>query len=170
MQEGVLTAEIIDKLTLVDVPTEWKSVRSVVETDTGTVVTFKRGEDKVLEVRWAKKWTEKKTQWFACSVYTQGKRSAVIIRVDSLSVMPEFPASEVNVLTSIADNGAVTVSLFKADRTLVESIVVDGRNTHLMDDLEFTKAKFAEERVVRPMLEAMGAGIQEGVRQKIDPR
>ena len=58
-------------------------------------------------------------------------------------------------MTSIKDDGAATITVTDEDNTFFEGVVLKGRETHLLDDLEYTKAALAIESITKPLVGAL---------------
>lgn len=166
--KGIVTGTMIETLVDDDVPEDWRALKSVSTTDSSTVVTYKRKGQKVIEVTWAKRWVEKKSEWFACNAFVEGKSVAKIMRVgDSVIVLPTKELEGIMVVTTVKDDRHLSVGLVRKDGTIIDSIVVNNRDTHLMDDLEYTKGMLAVEMVVKPLMKTMAEGLHEAVEAKI---
>jgi hypothetical protein len=170
IRKGAITAAGIDTLTFDDVPDEWRARKSVTDTEAHTTVTFSRKGTKVLEVLWSKSWRDEKSAWFACTLFVDEKRVAIVRVRDAVSVLPESDTAGVSVITSLRDDKTLSVGMIRPDGSLVDSIMVKGRESCLMDDLEFTKGSLAAEMAVRPIMEAMSSGLREAVEERTASR
>lgn len=166
-----MTSAFLNKLTPDDVPDKWKGQKTTKETDNNVVQDYSRDGVKVLEVRWSKGWKGDKEKMFVAIVCRGAKHLARIVRLgDHISVMASEAPKDYEVFTSIKDDGTVTVNVTTDDSSFFESIVVQGRETHILDDLEYTKTALTMEKIVKPLTDAFLDGIDKKPKKEEKPK
>jgi hypothetical protein len=167
IEKGLVTRDFLNTLTQDDVPEKWRAQKTTREMDKGVAEVYTRDSVKLLEVIWAREWTGDKEKMFVATVYHGDKRLTKIVRMgDSTSIMPSEAPKGYTVITSIKDDGAVTVTVMNDDNSFLEVIVVKGRETHLLDDLEYTKAALSMEGIVKPIMGVLQDAIGKKPRKK----
>ncbi len=149
------------KLTNVDVPAKWKgSAKTNITQDTTRIEHF-RGTNMVLEVRWNKEWTGVHSNRFTARIFDGTNRLARIFWIpDRGTVTMGLMESggDYEVQTTVKTNGRISVTV-SGKSGFMEWVEVDGRNTHLADDLEFTKSATIFAEVMKPFMEAVDKSI-----------
>lgn len=135
----MVTKEFTDTLTYDDVPTKWRTTVAESQTDKYVKKVFSRGGRKVLEVMWNKDWVGPRAKMFVGTVYDSTNRVAKIIRIgEQTSVAGRKEAGSYELITSVKDDGSVSF-MVTSEKGYFEVVQVRGRETHLLDDLEYTK-------------------------------
>jgi hypothetical protein len=167
IEKGLVTRDFLNTLTPDDVPEKWRAQKTTREMDKGVAQVYARDSVKLLEVIWAREWTGDKEKMFVATVYHGDKRLTKIVRMgDSTSIMPSEAPKGYTVMTSIKDDGTVTVTVMNDDKSFLEVIVVKGRETHILDDLEYTKAALSMEGIVKPIMGVLQDAIDKKSRKK----
>ena len=167
IEKGVVTGAFLNTLTPDDVPDKWKAQKSTKETDKAFTQIYTHDGVRLLEVMWAKDWKGDKERMFVASIYRGDKRLTKIMRLgDSTSIIPSDATKGYQVFTSIKDDGTVTVTVTDDDNSFFESVVVKGRDTHLLDDLEYTKAALAIEGITKPLMGVLQEAIDKKAKKK----
>lgn len=153
IDNGLVTGAFLNTLTPDDVPDKWKAQKSTKETDNGVTQVYSRNRVRLLEVMWAKDWKGDREKMFVAMVYRGDKRLTKIVRIgDSTSIMQSEAPKGYQIFTSIKDDGTITVTVTNDDNTFFEGVVVKGRETHILDDLEYTKVALSIEGIVKPIV------------------
>ena len=139
----IITRKVLDaELSLHDVPDRWKTKIEYESTENTTVKTFFRGKDKVLSVLWGKKDSDgPNARMFSATVYDGQKRICRIIGSPNGSAtfqQPKDARLTHSMVTTVNEAGAVSIT-FYGDNGYHQSIELRGRETRLLDDLEYTK-------------------------------
>jgi len=160
IEKGIITREVLNTLTYEDVPRKWRTKIQDESTDKYTKKVFYRGKDKILEVLWGKEWTGTKSNIFTATVYDGKKRIGKIICFsDGSTNITQGQARAIYLMnTTITKDGKVTVS-FMSDAGYYQSVQVKGRDSCLLDDLEYTKNALMVEKVGKPLLDAIDEEI-----------
>ena len=146
VENGVVTGAFLNTLTDDDVPEKWKAQKKPKETDKTFKQVYSRDGVRVLEVMWGKDWTGDKEKMFVATVYRGEKRLTKIVRLgDSTCIICSDAPKGYQVFTSIKDDGTVTVSVTDDESNFFDGVIVKGRDSHPIDDLEYTKAVLAIE-------------------------
>jgi len=147
VDQAQATNRIIDKLTTNDVPNKWRTTVEESVTNSYTKKIFFRGERKVLEVGWSKHWTGARSNMFVAQIYDGG---TLVSRINGFGettfVNPPEESKQYEVTTSIKKDGKVTVEATNG-KNYAEFFEVRGRDTHPMDDLEYTKTMLKLEQM-----------------------
>jgi hypothetical protein len=151
-----VTQETLKTLTYEGVPHEWRAKVEDHCTEKFTKKVFWRGKDKILEVLWSKGWTGTRSNMFVATVYDGGKRIGRIDRSNGTTdvTQPKDARVAYNMTTMIKTNGLASV-MFSSDGGYLQVIEVRGRDTHLMDDIEYTRFAVGVEQIVGPMFESL---------------
>jgi hypothetical protein len=92
---------------------------------------------------------------FVATIYDGDTRISKIARTgDAASILPADAEGGYNQIVSLKDDGTVMIVITHDDGYL-EGIEVKGRETNLMDDLEFTKSAISMENIVAPLIESI---------------
>lgn len=170
IQEGLAEKERIDAMTDKDVPEKWRSTVEDQSDDRYVRRLFKRGERKAMVVSWSKRNADAQPGKFSARVL-DGDRVVCLISSfsdGSVSIMPmETKGRFYSVITSIRQDGRVLVSISE-DTRYIEEIVVDGRATRLIEDLEFTKTAMKMDTILEPLLDGLKDHI-DGIRSEKGP-
>jgi hypothetical protein len=161
IDQRLVTSEFLKTLTYDDVPNHWKAQKKIEPSDKYVRIIYSRGEVRLLEILWSNDWTDDKAKMFVATVYRGDKRLSKITHIsDATTIWPTNAPKGYQVVTSIKDDGTATVTVTKNDNTFVEGVVLDGRETHLLDDLEYTKTALGLQSVTKPQVKALrnGAG------------
>jgi len=160
IERGMVTKEFTDTLTQDDVPAKWRSAVEESQTDRYFKKAFMRGGHKVLEVMWSKDWIGARAKLFTASVYDGKARVAKILRVgEQTSVARGKDATGYELITSVKDDGRVSV-MITGEKGYFEVIEVQGRDTHLLDDLEYTKAALLTSQFLEPLVDALQGQLE----------
>ena len=117
---------------------------------------FSRGKDKVLDLLWSKEWTGAASNLFTGTVFDGTKRIGKIVSFSNGSTsvtQTKDTRTDYDMTTTIQEDGKVSVT-FMGDNYF-QNIEIRGRNTRLIDDLEYTKSTVMIERVGRPWVDAL---------------
>jgi hypothetical protein len=151
-----VTQEMLKTLTYDGVPDEWRTKVEDQSTERFTKKVFWRGNDKVLEVLWSKDWTGTRSNMFVATVYDGRRRIGRIDRSDGTTdvTQPKDARVAYNMTTMIKTNGLASV-MFSSDGGYLQVVKVSGRDTHLMDDIEYTRFAVGVEQIGGPLFEAL---------------
>lgn len=141
LDTGIVTREKLNTLSGDDVPDKWRTKVEDESTEKYTMKVFFRGNKKILEVLWLKAWTGARSNMLTATVYDGQKRVGKVVRFSDKTTsisQPEDSRAAYQMSTSIKDDGKVSVS-FASDSGYFQVVEVEGRDTHLIDDLEYTK-------------------------------
>lgn len=153
VEQGLVTGEFLKTLTYDDVPDDWKAQKKSEPNEKHTKLVFTRGGVRRLELLWANDWKGDKEKMFVATVYHGDKRLTKIARIgESTTVFPSDAPKGYQVMTSIKDDGTATVTVTNDDNTFLDGVVLKGRETHLLDDLEYTKSALAMESIANSIL------------------
>jgi hypothetical protein len=155
--KAAVTQETLSTLTYDKVPDQWRTRVEDKSRDNLTMKVFWRGKDKVLEVFWRKDWGGSRSNMFCANVYDGEKTLGKITGLPGEAVItqPKKTRDASNMLTSIKDGGRVSV-MFCNDNGYLQVIEVKGRETRLMDDIEYTKLAVGVGQIIPPLWEAIG--------------
>ena len=167
VEQGRVTGEFLNTLTYDDVPDDWRAQKISEPNEKYTKLVFFRGGVRRLELLWSHDWTGDKEKMFVATVYHGDKRLTKIARVgDSTAVFPTDVPKGYRVMTSIKDDGTVIVTVTNDDDTFLEGIVLRGRDTQLLDDLEYTKSVLAIEGIAKPILDVIQDAVDKKPKKK----
>jgi hypothetical protein len=167
VDQGLVTSEFLKTLTYDDVPEDWKAQKKSVPNEKHTKLSYSRGGVRRLEVQWANDWTGDKGKMFVATVYHGEKRLAKIVRIgDSTTVFSTDTPKGYQVMTSIKDDGTASVTVLSDDSSFIDGVIIKGRDTHLLDDLEYTKAALAVESITKPLVGAIQDALDKKPRKK----
>lgn len=167
-QDGRITKAFLDTLTHDDVPKQWQERVEEEKKDQNLLRNYFRGDRKVLTVTWSEDWVEAKGKMFSAIVYDGDTKISRISRFGaSTNIFQLNPKDEYSQIVSLKDDGSVLV-LVKNDDGYYEGIEVKGRDTNLMDDLEYTKAVVTMEKFVAPLIESATDQIESPARSSDD--
>jgi len=170
IEEGLAKKERIDAMTEKDVPEKWRTTVEDQSDDRYVRRLFKRGERKAMVVSWSKRNADEQPGKFSARVF-DGDRVVCLINSfsdGSVNVMPmETKGRFYSVITSINQDRRVLVSIGE-DTRYIEEIVVDGRATRLIEDLEFTKTAMKMDTILEPLVDGLKDHI-EGIRSEKGP-
>jgi len=153
--KGQITADALKALAYADVPEKWRSREEDQSTEKSVRKVFFRGKDKILEVAWSKEWTGAKSNYFTASVYDGNRRVSSVFRIsdEATAVMQAKDArDDYEMMTFIKDNGQGAI-LISTTNGYFQKIELSGRETHLMDDLEYTKTAVMLNGVAKPLVD-----------------
>ena len=156
LENGPVTSDFLKKLTADDVPEKFKTEKETKET--GNVITrlYKRGGSQRLRVTWFKDAKGDKKDTFLATVYDGDTRLASIDHASgSTHIVPADDPKGYSVSTTIKDDGQVTVLFMNEANSFLEGVSVRGRDTHITDDLEYTKATLSMNWFIKPLLETL---------------
>ena len=169
LQDGMITTAFLDTLTHDDVPTKWKERVEEEKKDKYFLHHYFRGDRKVLTVTWSADWVEAKAKMFTATVYDGDTRISRISRFgDSSNIFQPDPEDGYSQIVSLKDDGTVVVVLTNDDGYF-EGIEVKGRETNLIDDLEYTKAVVTMEKFVAPLIESITEHIESPAKSPDEP-
>jgi len=164
---GQRTMEDLEQMSPQDVPEKWRSMTSTSTNDQYTIKEHYRGTAKVLEIRWRSEWVGAASNRFNGTIFDGKRRIGNIVGFadGSTGVMPLAQANpEYQLSTTIKPGGAAEVTVFGPE--YMESIRLCGRDTHLMDDLEYMKAAVITEEVIVPSTEVFKDEIDRAKRNR----
>lgn len=155
LENGVLTSSILQTLTAEDVPDKWKSTKSEKATKDYLETVYSRGGEEILSVVVPNTPPKGNPGMFGAIVRIADVKVASIVKLsDSLNVVSHNKDTGYELSVSRKDDGRMRV-LVTSDNGLVDVVEVDGVNTRLLDDLEFTKAMVAQENIVGPLVDSI---------------
>lgn len=156
VEQAAVTGEFLQTLTYDDVPNAWKAQKKSEPTDDYTKLVFFRDGVRRLEVMWSNEWNGDKEKRFIALLYCGETMLAKIARLEeSTTVFPVDAPKGYQVSTSIMDDGTATVTVTNDDSAFFESVVLKGRETCLLDDLEYTKSVIAMEGIAQPFVDLL---------------
>ena len=159
-RKSLIDAEFVKALTPDDVPDDWKCVKVIDETKGQTVLTYSRKGSKRLSVIWTDDWTGEKEKRFSALVYEGDKKLFSIARFNQeTTVFPPDGEEGYRVITAVKEDGSMTVTILDKNGGFMDVIVVDGRNTRLIEDLEYTKAALSI-GAMEPILNALKGALE----------
>ena len=94
---------------------------------------------------------------FTATIYDGQRRLGTIIKFTdgTVTVMPPpEDARSYQLTTSLKEDGKMSVTIMNDDGYF-QTVEVRGRDTHLLDDLEYTKGAVAIEQIGKPLAEAI---------------
>jgi hypothetical protein len=155
IEDGLVTKAFLDTLTHDDVPEKWRERIEEEEKDKYFLRTYFRGDRKALTVMWAKGWIDDKAKMFVATIYDGETRISKIAHIgDSSSIFPADSDDGYKQIVSLKDDGTVMI-VITHENGYLEGIEVKGRESNLMNDLEYTKAAISMESIVGPLLESI---------------
>lgn len=155
IEEGLVTSAFLNTLTDVDVPDKWRERVEMEEKDTSFLRTHFRGDLKRLTVMWSKDWVNDKSKMFVARVYDGDISIGSIVYIgDRSSIFPADSEKGYEQIVSLKDDGTVIVEITHDDGYF-EAIRVNGRETRLMGDLEYTKAAISLSNIVGPLVDSI---------------
>jgi hypothetical protein len=161
IDKGLVTKEFVNTLTPEDVPAKWCTTISTNTTATYIQKTFARGGQRRLEVMWRKDWVGAKSNMFTATIFDGHKRIGKFINLGETTHIPAPKDSrQFDFATSIKNDGAVSI-VITSDTGVFEVIHVKGRDSHLTDDLEFTRTSLLMDGFAKPMVDAMKEKLEE---------
>jgi len=172
MQDGIITTAFLETLTHDDVPKKWQERFEEETKDKYLYRHYFRGDRKVLTVMWAKDWIEAKAKMYSVTVYDGETQISRISRFgESSNIFQPNPDDGYSQIVSLKDDGSILV-LVTNDDGYFEGIEVKGRDTNLMDDLEYTKAVVTMEKFVTPLIESITDQIESPAKDtdNLDPQ
>ena len=163
---GLVTKEFANSLTDDDVPAKWRTTIERKETDKYFMKLFSRGGHKILEVMWSKDWVGARTKMFAATVFDGKTQVAKLMRIgDRTSMATRKEAAGYELVTSVTDDGKVSLTVTN-DKGYFQVIEVQGRESCLLEDLEYTKTALLMDQFVSPLLDAMEDQLDGETRKK----
>ena len=155
--KAVVTREMLSTLTYDEVPDQWRTKVEDKSRENLTIKVFWRGKDKVLEVLWGKDWTGVRSNMFSATVYDGQTKIGKILGLpgETSTSQPEEARIPYSMATTIKDDGRVSV-MFNNKRGYLQVIEVKGRETRLIDDVEYTKMAVGIGQIIPPLWEAIG--------------
>ena len=157
IEKGLVTKEMLNVLTDDDVPKKWRTTVQDQSNERYVKKSFLRGGQRVLVVTWNREWTGARSNMFTASVYDGKRRIGTIIKFTdgTVTVMPPpEEARSYQLTTSLKEDGKMSVTIMNDDGYF-QTVEVRGRDTHLLDDLEYTKGAVAIEQIGKPLAEAI---------------
>lgn len=153
--KGVLTQELLKTMTYDQVPAQWRTkVRDESTTNIAKKV-FWRGNQRVLEVFWRKDWVGTNSRMFIANVYSGKQRIGSVNTTPDISISQRRDApADYSMTTTIKDDGKVSI-MFTGPEEYLEVVELKGRDTHLMDDIEYTRMAVGIKQVVGPIFDRM---------------
>ena len=156
-EKGLVTKELLNTLTDDDVPKKWRTTVQDQSNERYVKKAFLRGGERVLMVGWNREWTGVKSNMFTATIYDGRRRLCTIFKLTdgTLSVCPQpKESSNYGLTTSLKEDGKISVTIMNDDG-YVQTVEVRGRDTHLLDDLEYTKGAISIEQIGKPLVEAI---------------
>ena len=169
-QDGLAKKERIDAMTDKDVPEKW---RGTVEDQSDELFVrrlFKRGEQKAMVVSWSKRKADEQPGKFSARVFDGDRVVCQIVSFSdgSVNVMPmETKGQFYSVITSIRQDAKVSVVISEGTR-YIEEIVIDGRATRLVEDLEFSKTAMKIDTILEPLVDGLLDQV-DGIKSEKNP-
>jgi len=161
IQDGIVTSTMLQALTYDEVPEKWKTTKSVEETKDYQKIGFKRGDTPVLSVLIPKKEPKNNPGMYVATVKIGDAKIASIFKMSgSTNILTHNKKTQYDVSITKRDDGRMQL-LIMSDDGLFDAVEIDGVNTCLMDDLEFTKAMVAQENIVGPLMDSISETIDE---------
>ena len=157
IENGLVTKEILNTLTDDDVPKKWRTTVEDQSNERYVIKSFLRGGQRVLVVTWNREWTGTRSNMFTATIYDGQRRLGKIIKFTdgTVSVMPQPKDTHTyNLMTSLKEDGKMSVTIMNYDGYF-QTVEVRGRDTHLLDDLEYTKSAVSIEQIGKPLAEAI---------------
>ena len=152
---AVVTQELLKSMTYDQVPEKWRTKVQEMSTNSLTKKLFWRGNQKVLQVLWRKDWIGTNSNMFVATVYYGDKRIGGIARAPDTTIhQPKDARLDYSMITTIKDDGRVSV-MFTGPDGYLQVIEVKDRDTHLMDDIEYTRMAVGIEQIDGPRFEAI---------------
>jgi mRNA-degrading endonuclease HigB of HigAB toxin-antitoxin module len=155
VKKGEVTKDFVNSLTPNDVPRKWRTTVEEITKGNRIKRVFSRGSEKVVEVGWDKDWSGDRVKLFTAVVYDGRKQLVRIARIgESTTAFGLKDAEQYQVSTSLRDGGALWV-VVRGPKDYLQVIQVQGRETRLMDDLEFTRRALLVQAIPGLLLEAI---------------
>lgn len=147
--------EIIKNLQESDIPEEWKSTVATRETETLIVKTYSRGGVKLLTVGWPKKGSDAQ-QTMATLYHDQIELATIMINKDRATVTPSRnKKTEAYMVSSeLRKDGQFSVLVNNLDGSFMEWVIVNGRDTSLLNDLQYAKMVLSTAGL-KPLMDSM---------------
>ena len=166
IDRGLVTKEFANSLTDHDVPAKWRTTLEQKETDRYFMKVFSRGGHKILEVMWSKDWVGARTKMFVATVFDGKTRVAKLMRIgDRTSIAARKEAAGYELITAVTDDGKVSLTVTN-EKGYFQVIEVQGRESRLLEDLEYTKTALLMDQFVSPLLDAMEDQLDGEARKK----
>jgi hypothetical protein len=157
MRKAKASLQLAGILTMEDIPDAWRSRRMTETIADRTIATYSRGAEKVLEVMWR----ERLPGLFSCTLYSAGRKVGSIVRAtDKVTVLPASDSSESRIITSLRDDGRLEVAIVGKDVPVEDVVIVDGRKTQLLDDLDYAKGRIISDPSTWPVQETLRRTIE----------
>lgn len=155
IEDGILTSSMLQTLTAEDVPDKWKSTKSEKAKKDYLETVYSRGDEEILTVVVPNTPPKGNPGMFVATVKIAKVKVVSIIKLsDSLNVVSHNKDTEYEISVSRKDDGRMRV-LVTSKNGLADVVEIDGAQTRLMDDLEFTKAMTAQENIVGPLMDSI---------------
>jgi len=167
VEQGLVTKEMLNALTEDDVPKKWRSTSKDESNERYVKKAFSRGGQKVMVVTWNREWTGAKSNNFATTVYHGKKRLCLIMGFTdgTVTVMPQMKdARDYNLSTSLNKEGKMSVTIMH-DEGYFQTVELRGRDTHLLNDLEYTRGALTISQIAKPLAEAIEDEIEKKPRK-----
>ena len=161
--KGIVIRGESNTLSSNDVPKKFRTRVEDQSADGYTRKGYFRGDEKVLEVEWKTSWTGPMSSVFAATVYDgSNKIGKVMASSDgSINIMqPRITRNDYNLITSVKTNGLVEL-IFSNDKGYLQIIEINGRDTRLLDDLEYVNSAVLIDEVAKTPVDP----VKEGVKQ-----
>jgi hypothetical protein len=155
INDGTVTKAFRDSLTDADVPESWATTKRPIKEGKDRSIEFKRGGKLLLKVSWFDPPPRGQERMFAATVYHRDESVVAIMRINNqIVVSPRHKNMDYKVVTSISDDGLLSIRITGPD-DWIEVIEVDERNTHPINDLEYTRMKVTMIQLVQPIVDAL---------------
>gem|GEM_PF-5837897 len=157
VKSGIATRNELDTLTTNDIPENFRVRVECENVQDYTKKVYFRGDQKILEVMWRTNWIGSMSNIFVATIYDGTNK---IGNVSSFSdgmvniMQPRKTRNDYDMITSIKTNGLAKL-MFSNDKGYLQIIELKGRETGLMNDLEYTKSATLIEDVGKPLVEAI---------------
>ena len=157
IEKGLVTKEFLNTLTDDDVPKKWRTTTKNESNERYVKTAFLRGGERVLVVTWNREWTGTRSNMFTAMLYDGKKVVCRIIKFTdgTVRVMPQpKDARTYDLTTSLTEDGRMSVTVMN-DGDYFQTVELRGRDTRLLDDLEYTKGAVSIELIAKPLADAI---------------
>jgi hypothetical protein len=152
--KGEVTKEFVSTLTPDDVPAKWRTSVVTNTTDKYIQKVFSRGGQRRLEIQWRSEWVGVKSNMFSATVFDGAKRITAFVNLGEATSIKTPSNRQYDLITTVKNDGSVFATI-NGDAGFYEMIEVRGRNTRLVNDLEYTRTALFFEGINRAQGEAV---------------
>jgi hypothetical protein len=146
--KGEVTKEFVSTLTPDDVPAKWRTSVVTNITDNYIQKIFSRGGQRRLEIQWRLEWVGVKSNMFSATVFDGAKRITALVNIGEATSIKTPSNRQYDLITTVKNDGSVS-ALINGDAGFYEMIEVRGRDTRLVNDLEYTRTAIFFEGINR---------------------